>query len=175
MIISMAVIMVPVLLIVWFFTMGDDSKPATVDVDGTLKRATAETPYPLLRAEALGDDWRPIRVAWAKTGEPWITAEPASANSWQLGYLSPDETYFGIQQRDAGAAEFIRSTTREGKKLDGQADLAGLTWDRYESPDERTRSLVHVDGEVASIVTADTDFATLEAFTSSLVEVAPGA
>ena len=173
MIISMAVIMIPVLLIAWLFTLSDDSEPATVDVTGTLKRASLQTPYPLLRAGDLGDQWRPIRVAWARTGEPWITAEPAAANSWQVGYLSPDDVYFGVQQRDGGASEFVRSVTRAGVVLDGEVEAAGLTWLRYESPDERTRSLVSSEGDVTSIVTADVDFGTLEAFAATLVEEPP--
>lgn len=175
MIISLAVIMIPVLLIGWWFTMDDDSRPATVDVPGTLTRAQGESPYPLLTAEGLSDDWSAIRVAWSKVGDPWITGDPASSNSWQVGYLSPDDVYFGVQQRDAGSAEFIRTTTREAKELDGVVEAAGRAWSRYESPDERTRSLVSVDGDRTSIVTADTDFAQLEAFAASLVEHAPNA
>lgn len=169
MLISLAVIMIPVLLIGWWFTMEDDSRPATVDVAGTLVRAQGESPYPILTADDLGENWSPVRVAWAKEGDPWITGEPASSNMWQAGYLSPNDTYFGIQQRDGGAAEFIRATTREGKALDGVVEIAGREWSRYESPDGRTRSLVNTDGDTTSIVTADTEFDKLEAFAASLV------
>ena len=170
MVISMAVLLVPIAIIVWWFTVTPEPEPQAVDVDGTLTRALAETPYPLLRAGDLGDGWIPARVAWAKEGDPWITSEPATGNWWQVGYLSPEQVYFGVQQRDGAAGAFVADTTREGKPLGGAVELAGRSWERFESDDGRTRSLVHADDEVTSIVTADTDFTQLEAFASTLVE-----
>jgi hypothetical protein len=103
MFLSMAVIVVPVLLLVWFFSSPGEEEPQRVDVAAQLKRATVESPYPLLVAEGLGSGWVPVRAAWALEGQPWITGEPAEANSWQVGYLSPDGIYFGVQQRDGSA------------------------------------------------------------------------
>ena len=173
MIISMAVILVPVLLIVFFFTQPADQEREKADVAGMLTRAKAESPYPLLRSEGLGDDWTAVRVAWAKDGDPWITSEPADGDSWQVGYLSPDEIYYGVQQRNRDVARFIDTVTREGKPVGGEVELAGRTWERYESDDGRTRSLVSTTDDVTSVVTADTDFVELEAFAGTLVEVAP--
>lgn len=173
MVLSMAVIMVPVLLIVWFFTQPGDTTPQRADVAGTLAAAEEQADYPLLVAQGLGDDWVPVRAAWAQSGKPWITSEPAVGDSWQVGYLSPQETYFGVQQRDESSSQFVSATTRDGKPVGDTVDFAGHTWDRYESADGRTRSLVTVQGEVTSVVTADTDFASLDAFASSLVEVTP--
>ena len=154
MLISMAVLLIPVVLIAWWFTQSADQKPAAVDVPGSLTRAEAESPFPVLRAGELGAGWTAVRVAWAKEGQPFITADPALGNSWQVGYLSPDEIYYAVLQRDAGASEFTRTMTRDGKALTGEVQAAGRTWQRYESPDERTRSLVNLDGEVVSIVAA---------------------
>lgn len=170
MVISMSVLLVPIALIVWWFTSTPEPRPEPVDVTGTLTRALSETPYPLLLAEEPGEGWTAARVAWAKEGDPWITSEPAAGNWWQVGYLSPDEVYFGVQQRDGAVGSFVSSTTRDGRAVGGTVDLAGRTWERYESSDGRTRSLVHADDEVTSIVTADTDFTQLEAFASTLVE-----
>ena len=72
--------------------------------------------------------------------------------------------------RDGAAGSFVADTTREGKPLGGAVELAGRSWERFESDDGRTRSLVHADDEVTSIVTADADFTQLEAFTAALVE-----
>lgn len=173
MIISMAVILVPILVLVFVFTQPSEQKAERADVAGMLERATTESPYPLLVAEGLGDDWTPTRVAWAKDGTPFITSKPADGNSWQVGYLSPEAIYYGVQQRDRGAAAFVSSVTREGKDMGGGVEAAGRTWTRYESKDGRTRSLVSESGDVTSIVTADTDFVKLEAFAGTLAEVAP--
>lgn len=169
MVISMAVLLVPIALIVWWFTVTPPAEPEPVDVDGTLTRALTETPYPLLRLGEPGEGWTPVRVAWAKEGDPWFTGEPAAGNWWQVGYLSRDEIYYGVQQRDGALGTFVSDTTREGRIVGGTVDVAGRTWERYESNDGRTRSLVHGDDGVTSIVTADAEFAQLEAFAATLI------
>lgn len=171
MVISMAVLLVPIIVIVWWFTVNPDPEPEAVDVDAVLSVAVDESPYPLLRSEDPGEGWTPVRVAWAAEGEPWITNEQATGNWWQVGYLSPDEVYFGVQQRDGATAAFVDDVTRDGDPLDATLDVAGLSWERYESADGRTRSLVSVGEDVTAVVTADTDFVELEAFAATLTAV----
>ena len=173
MLISMAVLLVPVALIVWFFSRPGDTTVQAVSVAPVLQKAKAASPYPVLVPEALDAEWTATRVAWAASGDKWIDGEPAEGNSWQVGYMSPEGIYFGVQQRDEALRSFVSGVTRDGSGLRAEVDLAGRTWQRYESADRRTMSLVNVDGDVASIVTADTDFAELEAFASTLVAVDP--
>ncbi|HMR48351.1 MAG TPA: DUF4245 domain-containing protein [Arachnia sp.] len=168
MVISMAVLIIPVLLITWFFTQTPKPEVEVVDVAPVLAQAEAESPYPILRPVGLPGDWRPIRVAWAADGERWITGEDAVGNSWQLGYLAPNDIYVAIQQRDRSAASFITWVTREGYREDGTVDAAGLTWERYVSHDGRTRSLIAKDDAMVAAVTGDTDFDQLEAFATTL-------
>lgn len=175
MLISMGVILIPVVALVLFFTQPAEQKPQSVDVAGTLARARAESPFPLLEAQGLGDDWTAVRVAFARDGEPWITSEPAAGDSWQVGYLSPDEVYFGVQQRNDDESQFIDTVTRDGRAVGGSVEAAGREWQRYESKDGRTMSLVSETDEVTSVVSADTDFVALEAFASMLVAVGPTA
>ena len=173
MLISLAVIAIPILIIVALFTRTPSTDAEAVDVGPFLTRAGAESPYPVLVAEGLDDGWTPVRAAWAKKGQQWITTDPALGNSWQIGYRSPDQIYYGVLQRDAAGADLIRSTTREGKEIGDPVSLAGREWLRYESKDARTRSLVNEAGDVTTVVSADDDFTRLEAFTSTLVEAAP--
>ena len=172
MVISMAVIFIPVLLLVWFFSSPGEEGPQRVDVAAQLKRATVESPYPLLVAEGLGEGWTPVRAAWAKEGQPWITSEPAEANSWQVGYLSPDQIYFGLQQRDGSGSAFVRAATRDGHAVGGEVDAAGRSWERYESKDGRTSSLVSKGETDTAVIAADSDFVALEAFAATLTEAA---
>ncbi|MDO5676025.1 MAG: DUF4245 domain-containing protein [Propionibacteriaceae bacterium] len=173
MIISLAVIAIPIILIMALFTRTPEEKAEPVDLGPFLGRAVAESSYPVLTADGLGEGWLPVRAAWAKKGQRWITAEPALGNSWQVGYLSPDQIYYGVLQRDAAGEELIRSNTREGKEIGEPVSLAGREWVRYESKDGRTVSLVNAQGDVTTVVSADTDFTQLEAFTSTLVENPP--
>ncbi|MBB1509607.1 DUF4245 domain-containing protein [Tessaracoccus sp. MC1756] len=170
MIISLAVIAVPVLLVIIFFTSTPKEEVEPIDLGPFITRAEAESPFPVLVAGNPGAGWVPVRAAWAQKGQPWITTEPAVGNSWQVGYLSPDEIYYGVLQRDESARELVRSGTREGNEIGEETTLAGRDWSRYESKDGRTRSLVNEQDGVTTVVSADTDFPELEAFTSTLVE-----
>ncbi|MDF1489123.1 DUF4245 domain-containing protein [Tessaracoccus caeni] len=172
MVISMVVLIVPVLLITWFFTRTPAPEVETVDVAPVLAQAQEESPYPVLRPAGLPADWQPVRAAWAADGERWITGEPAVGNSWQLGYMAPNDIYVGLQQRDRAIPSFITWVTREGLKEEGSLDAAGLTWDRYVSHDGRTRSLIAETDDVVAAITGDTDYTQLEAFATTLTSQA---
>lgn len=167
MIISLGVLLVPILLIVWFFTSNPEAKPEPVDVRDKLSRAEAESPYPVLRATNLPDGWVPVRVAWAKAGSPWLDDKPADSNIWLLGYLGPDGIYYGVQQSDS-AADIVERATRQGKPTGEEVQAAGRTWQGYESLDGRTRSLVSRQEGVTSVVSADTSGDAVRAFAETL-------
>lgn len=169
MVISMAVIMVPLLIIVWIFT--NDPKPTAepVDVAPVLAQAEQNSPYPILRPTDLPKEWVPTRVAWAEDGKQWITSQPAVGNSWQLGYLAPNKIYVAVQQRDRGVNAFVADVTQDGRMEPEVTESSGRTWEHWISRDERSRSLVWRDGEMVAVVTGDTDYAQLDAFVGSLV------
>lgn len=168
MVLSMAVLMVPVLIIVWFFARPGDEVVQPVDYRPVLATARAEAPYPVLAPSNLPDTWVANRVRWAKVGQPWIDGQPAPGNSWQLGFMSPGGVYVAIQQRDGQAASFVSQTTRQGR-ASGEVTLAGFIWQRYTSADGRTKSLVAANGAMTAIVSGDTEIGELEAFASTLV------
>ena len=170
MVISMLVLLVPIGLIYWFFTSNPDAKPEAVDVAPVLTVAQEQSPYPVLRPVNLPDGWVATRVAWAEDGENWIDGEPAVGNSWQVGYISPDGTYIGLQQRDRAASAFIDDLTRDGVASGTTDETAGRTWERWTSSDGRTNSLVWRDGDVAAVVAGDTGFEQLLAFAGSLTD-----
>ena len=79
----------------------------------------------------------------------------------------------GLQQRDGAEVAFVRSATREGHAVGGEVEAAGRSWERYESKDGRTRSLVSKGEADTAVVAADADFVALEAFAATLTEAAP--
>lgn len=168
MLISMAVLLVPIVLIVWFFTDNPEADLEAIDIGPRLEIAQEESPFPILYAENLPESWKPVRVGWAADGELWVDLEPANGNSWMVGYLGPDKVYYGIEQRDRLTGQLVDRLTREGERIDGTIDAAGLTWERYESEDGRTKSLVAHDGDMVAVVHADSDFGALDAFVTSL-------
>lgn len=169
MVISMAVIMVPLLFITWVFTNDPAPEAEPTDVAPVLALAEAESPYPILRADNLPDEWVPTRVAWAEDGSQWITNDPAVGNSWQLGYIAPNGIYVAVQQRDREVEAFLDDVTQEARMADDVTELPGRTWEHWVSRDEQTRSLVWRDGDMVAVVSGDTDFDQLAAFAGSLV------
>lgn len=164
----MLVLILPIALIAWWFTVDPEPEVEEINVTPSLERAERESPYPVLRAVNLPEDWTPVRVAWAADGGRWITNDPAVGNSWQLGYLAPGGTYVAVQQRDRAVESFLGDITRDGSAEGEPIELDGRPWEPWVSDDGRTRSLVWRDGDMVAAVTADADLDLLLAFAGSL-------
>lgn len=168
MVISMAVLLVPLALIAWLFTSNPKPEVEAVDVAPVLSVAEKESPYPILRATNLPEDWVPTRVTWAADGKQWFTGQPAVGNSWQLGYLAPNGRYVAVQQRDRAVEPFVSDITQEGRRQSEVTEMAGRSWEHWVSDDDLTRSLVWRDGDMVAVVSGNTDFDQLDAFAGSL-------
>ena len=70
-------------------------------------------------------------------------------------------------QRDAAGPALITQISRSGR-ADGTSTVGGVTWSRWVSADDRTRTLSRVDGSVTIVVSADLSYQGLEAFASTL-------
>jgi len=165
---SLAVILVPVLLITFLLTRNLSDAPVTVvDWRPVLTVARAEAPYPVLAPTNLPPDWRATRVNWVKTGDPFVNGDPAVRNTWQLGFLAPNDIYIDLKQGDVRSGEFIKDETRSGLP-DGESTVAGAAWKRLISEDERTRSLVLSTPSVTTIVVGDTSYEELDSYAATL-------
>jgi hypothetical protein len=165
---SLLVILVPLLLITFVATRNLDDHPVTVvNWQPVLAQARAESPYPVLAPTNLPPEWRATRVSWVKQGDPFLNGEPAVRNTWQLGFLAPDDIYIGLEQGDKEANRFVQDETREGRG-DGESVVNGQTWQRLVTDDDRTRSLVLSTPTVTTIVTGDTSYEALESYTATL-------
>jgi Protein of unknown function (DUF4245) len=168
MVISLGVLLVPILLISWWFTRTPANSPVpTIDWQSVLAQSRTVAPYPLLGPVGLPDTWVATKAEWAATGEPAVNREAAPGNTWQLGMLSPDQVYVGLTQRDAAGPALITQISRSGR-VDGTSTVGGVTWSRWVSADDRTRTLSRVDGSVTIVVSADLSYQGLEAFASTL-------
>ncbi len=160
---SLLLIIVPLLIISFLFTRTIGDHPVqSVEVAPVLTQARAEAPYPVSVPVNLPEAWVPTRVAWEPDG--FEGAPPRRL--WQVGYLSPDQIYFAVNQ-SPDADVLVPAQTRDGV-ADGSSVIAGSTWERRVSADGRTRSLVRATGPVTTVVVADADYAALEAFTGAL-------
>lgn len=165
---SLALILIPLVVITIIFTRTPDDHPVK-DVDWTpvLAKARKEAPFAVLAPENLPNGWRATRVNWVPQGEPYLNGDASPRNLWQLGFLTPDEAFIDLNQGDVRPQEMVDQQSREGT-ADGSSVVAGKTWQRLISPDGRTRSLVLASSDSTVIVAADLPYEALEAYASTL-------
>lgn len=165
---SLAVILIPLLVITFFATRNLDDAPVTVvDWRPVLAQARDQAPYPVLAPTGLPEDWRATRVTWVKVGDPYLNGAPAQRNTWQLGFLAPDDVYISLVQGDLRPEELVKDQSREGRP-DGESLVDGKTWQRLITDDERTRSLVLSGSDVTTLVVGDTAYEALESYAATL-------
>lgn len=159
---SLAVLLVPVLVITVLFTRDPAEPPGAQPVDwgGAHSQAVDEAGFDVVAPTNLPQGWTPVRVEWDK-------GERDKDQRWMVGWLSPQQVYFAVEQSNAASGPFLERATREGV-ADGTSTVSGTTWQRFRSPDDRTRSLVRVGDEVTTVVVADASYEALEAFTGTL-------
>lgn len=170
---SMALVIVPILLITWLFTNNVRDYPVEkVEWRPVLTQARAEATWPVAAPEGLPEEgrnaWVPSRVSWVKVGGP-ATGGPSPRNQWRVGFLSPEQTYYEVNQGDGEPALFIADITRDGRRV-GEETLAGQSWERWESADGRTRTLLLRADPTVIMVTADAGFTELQQFARALQE-----
>jgi len=165
---SLAVILVPVVLITIFLTRTPRDHPVQeVDWQPVLTVAREQAPYPVLAPINLPHGWRPTRVSWIRAGDPALNGAPSVRNAWQLGFLDPRNVYVGLDQGDLKPDLLISEATRKGL-VDGHSTVGSAIWERRVSADGRTRSLVLTTPSVTTIVSADSGYDLLEAYAATL-------
>lgn len=168
MLMALAIVVVPILLISWFFTsLPSEPNVTAVDYRPIAQTARRAAAYDVLTPENLPDGWTCTRARWIPQGEPGPGTDAAPGNTWQLGFLTPARMYIAVDQRDHGQESFVRDVTREGEAV-GSSAVAGQEWTRYVSSDSRTQSIVLSREGAVTIVSADLPFEALEAFAGTL-------
>ena len=112
---SLAVILIPLVVITIIFTNTPDDHPVKeVDWKPVLATAQAEAPFEVLAPANLPEGWRATRVNWVPQGQPYLNGEASPRNLWQIGFLSPDDVYIDLNQGDARPQETGRSAVPGG-------------------------------------------------------------
>lgn len=152
MLLTIIVLMVPVLLITWFFTREPDADPVTaVDWQAAVTSAQQVDGFDVHTLKAVPAGWVATKAVFVKTGEILPSGDPAGGPTLELGFLSQDQNYFAINQTTAVAAPYLVHVTREGVPV-GEVEAAGSTWKHYQSADGRTHSLVTTDETGLTVV-----------------------
>lgn len=167
--ISLAVLLIPVVLIAWFFTRNTDGPTVeTVEWRPVAEAAATAAPFTVLVPRAVPESWRATRARWTLAGHAGLDGQPATGDTWQLGFVDDRPMYIGLDQSNAPAAAFISSVTRNGSAT-GTSAVRSQTWTRYQSADGRTRALVLTSGTSTAIVSGDLAYQELESFAQTLV------
>lgn len=167
MVVAVAALLVPVVLIYLWFSRIPEPEVRAVDWQPVVAQARAEAPFPVAVPRNLPGDWVVVRARWTPLGEPGLNREPAIGNTFQLGFLTNQQIYLGLDQRDADRRGLIREVTRDGI-ADGESMLAGVGWQRFVSKDDRTRALVRVSTGDTLVISGDVPYEALEAFAATI-------
>ena len=164
---SLAVILLPVVVITYLFTRTPEPTVRALEWTPVLAQAREQAPFPVLAPRAVPEDWRATKVGWTPEGRPGLNGDPSPRNLWELGFLDSTDTYLELDQGDRQGPDLVADKTREGLP-DGQSTVQGAVWERRISSDERTRSLVRATEGLTTIVTGDVPYADLESFAGTL-------
>lgn len=169
---SLAVIIIPVGLIMWLLTNNLGDYPVQkVDWRPVLQQARDAVEWPVQAPEGLPEEgaaaWVPTRVSFQRPGETGTGGAPSPRNHWRVGFLSPNEVYYEVNQGDDQLPLFVRDITRDGHRV-GDETISGVTWERWESADGRTRTLLLRQDPTVTMVTADAPFIELQQFAHTL-------
>lgn len=172
MFLSLAVILVPILLMTWIFSNRLPDYPVQpVDAAPFVERARAEAPYPVYVPENLPTaegGWTVTQASWVAQGDASRSGDQASpSNEWLWGALDPDRTYYAVNQSDGDPRDLVEKVSRDGSQ-DGTSTVAGQQWERWISPDDRTRALVREEEGYTITVSGDAPYEALEALGSTL-------
>jgi hypothetical protein len=152
MLLSMAVISLPIVAVVEWFPH-DSKKPEdavqTVDYSIPLAQARrdADLPFQALAPTALPAGWRATSVH--------ADFEPGAQLRWELGFLTNDDQYAGLDQVAGGkgadgvlAVQAPDATPVRG--AGGMVTAGGYQWQVYVTPDGSRHALVRTTAPVGS-------------------------
>lgn len=134
MLLSLAIILVPVMLIVWFFTRTpDEPNIQQVDWKPVVASARSHAGYPVLAPKEVPEDWRPTKARYANKGDRWVGNTISAGNRWELGFLTSKNIYLAVDQSDEPGRAFVASVTRSAIE-DGKVSVGRLYLDEDGQP-----------------------------------------
>lgn len=141
MLISLAVLLVPVLLIVWFFQrVPDEPEVPVADWKPVVATARAKAPFQVMAPSEVPVSWKPVKASWTAKGQVGSNGQASTADRLALGFLDDEQIYVSIDQSNAPAEQFIAEVTNKALKVD-PVTIDGAQWTSWTSADERSNAL----------------------------------
>jgi hypothetical protein len=173
MLMSMALIALPILAIVlWFPHDAKDPQDAVQTVDYTVSlqqaRDPGTLPFEALAPVGLPAGWRATSVH--------ADFDPTAPLRWELGFQSPDHQYVALVQVTGGKlVEGVLATQVPDASTGSATTAGGFTWTEYSSADGTRRAIARTEqstgtpaAPVGVVVAGTASFAELEQFASTL-------
>jgi hypothetical protein len=185
MLISMAVLVVPLVLIVSFFPHDakKQSSVATVDYSMDLTSARHAAPFTVLAPQGLPSGWRATAdyydsIIYGPDGASFVPGGVSGAPlRWEIGFLSPDNQYVALDQMTATPDKVLAIQAADAVPVTGDAGrvtVGGMTWHKYEG--SKRRALVRTESgtgasaatQVSVVVSGSAPFDELQQFAALL-------
>ena len=144
MVISLAIVLAIVVVIQLLVVRQNSVTQPPVDVSAGARVAAERVDFTPAVPVGLPPDWRPTSVR--------TTVATAQVVTWHVGYVIDGRRYAAVEQGQDAPAEWLRAQTNRGRP-DGTQDVKGVVWQRILRTDKVQNSLVHVRGEVTTVVT----------------------
>jgi hypothetical protein len=165
MVLTMAVLMVPVLLIVWFFQRTPDEPPLpSADWQATVAQARAKADFTVLAPEKLPQGWRATQARFEESGQG-----SSGGDEFRLVLLDADNVNLQLLQvSSTNPRRFVTQQTRDGYES-GAQKVGDAVWQQYTSADGRTVYLLGERTDSLVLVQGDTTAEALASFAGRLV------
>jgi Protein of unknown function (DUF4245) len=133
--ISLLVLLVPVILgVLVYRVLLDGDKPVVVDPTSAISEARAARAFPVTEPTGLESGWRTVSARYQPGADGALL---------RLGYLTPGGDGLQLVQGNVPAGQLVPQELTNKARPDGQVDLAGTTWQRYQArPGERALVLL---------------------------------
>jgi hypothetical protein len=103
---------------------------------------------------------------WSATSARYEPRGADGVPTFHVGYLTPSETYAGLEVARGATDAWLRQQTSQGE-VTGSQDVDGQSWQQRLSSDGKRRSLVHETRGVTVVVTGTASLEELAQLASS--------
>lgn len=159
MVISMAVLLVPIIiaLAVWRY-VSSGNEVNTVDPTSTIQQARQTGHFPVAVPTGLGDDWKVTSAANDVSG---------ATQTLRLGYVTPDGGFAQVVESNQDAAKLLAGSVPDGARPTGAVRIGGHDWSRYTGQKSRA-VLALLEPKRTILVVGQTSDAELRTLAGSL-------
>lgn len=143
MVLTLAVVLGAVAVIYLLVPRPDRSYVPPVDLSAAAQQAREAG-----RAPVVEPDTPPGWTVTSARLDPGGNGQPAT---WQIGYLTDDDTYAGLRVADEATDRWITEETRNGYES-GVQDVDGLPWRTFVSREDGRTHLLRTSPQSATVV-----------------------